>query len=115
MTDYKTKLDSLASLVIKEGASDLHLSEGRAPVLRVSGFLTQLSESSISKEEMKGFLSELLPKHALAEFETKKEADFAWSFKDEARFLGNAFVQQNGISVALRLIPKAIRSVLELN
>ncbi|MEK7505858.1 MAG: PilT/PilU family type 4a pilus ATPase [Patescibacteria group bacterium] len=115
MTDHKSKLESLATLVIKEGASDLHLSEGRSPVLRVSGFLTELSESPTSKEEMKGFLSELLPRHALAEFETKKEADFAWSFKDEARFRGNAFVQQNGISVALRLIPKTIRSVADLN
>ncbi len=115
MTDYKTILTELMKTVINEGASDLHLSEGRHPTIRVSGMLLPLVKSSVlTKEDTVGFLEELLtPKNKELFFNTK-EVDFSYNFND-ARFRGNAYFQQGAVSVALRLVPKTIKTFEELN
>ena len=113
--DHATLLNSLIETVVKEGASDLHLSEGRSPTLRVSGFLVPLSSvPPLSKEDTYGILGELLDPNQLARFKEKKEFDFAWPYKDIARFRGNAFIQQGAASIALRLIPRKIKTIEEL-
>ena len=114
--DYKAKIDELISILIKEDASDLHLAEGRQPIIRVSGFLVPLLKQPVlSRVDVKGILDELIDTKKKEEFLDKKEVDFAYDYKDLARFRGNAFFQVGKISVALRLIPKKIRTLEELN
>ncbi|MFA5934467.1 MAG: PilT/PilU family type 4a pilus ATPase [Candidatus Paceibacterota bacterium] len=113
---YKEELSDLIKTVFQEGASDLHLSEGRKPTIRVSGFLLPLvKREALSKESMMGILSELVIKENKEKFMKERELDFSYGMENGERFRGNAYFQQGMISIALRLIPKKIRSITELN
>ncbi len=115
MTDYKTSLAELVKTVSNEGASDLHLSEGRHPTIRVSGMLLPLVKHPVlTKDDTNGLLNELLSAKNKELFEKNKEVDFSYSVGGN-RFRGNAYLQQSVVSVALRLIPKTIRTFEELN
>ncbi|MSR87883.1 MAG: PilT/PilU family type 4a pilus ATPase [Candidatus Zambryskibacteria bacterium] len=109
-------LNDLVEIVSKEGASDLHLSEGRPPVIRVSGFLIPLVKFPIlTQEDLEGFLSILLSPLSRQEFDKNKEANFAWSSSTKFRFRCNAYLSLGTVSIAMRLVPKTIRSFEELN
>ncbi len=113
--DYKKEIEELVSNVINEGASDLHLSEGRNPLIRVSGSLIPLAKKSvITAAQMKGYINEFLSDANKVMFEKDKDVDFSYSLTN-ARFRGNAYYRQGMISVALRLIPKQVRTLAELN
>lgn len=114
-SDYKKEFDDLVSLMIKEDASDLHLGEGRQPILRVSGFLIPIANHPVlSRQDIKGVLDQVLSPTKKEIFLDKKEVDFAYDHNNDSRFRGNAFFQLNKISVAFRLIPKRIKSLEEL-
>lgn len=113
--DYSTELNDLVDIVIKEGASDLHLSEGRHPTIRVSGQLVPLvRKKALTTEDTKAILKELMPAEFVKIFLEKKEIDFSFSVDGKARFRGNAYFQQGHISIALRFIPKNSRTFDEL-
>lgn len=113
--DYAKELQELIDTVIAEGGSDIHLSSAIQPVIRVSGNLIPLvKKQKLTPEDTRGFLTELVGKTKIAEFDTRLEIDFSYAYKDKARFRGNAFVQQGSISIALRLIPKEIKTFSEL-
>lgn len=113
--DYAKELDELVEYVLSEGASDLHLSEGRPPTIRVSGALIPLvKKPKLTKTDTVGFLEKLLTPESKKLFLDQKEMDFSYNYKDLARFRGNAFFQQESVSIALRLIPKKIKNFAEL-
>lgn len=115
MLDFKTTLTDLVKTVVSEGASDLHLSEGRHPTIRVSGMLLPLVKHAVlTKADTEGLLHELLSDKNKELFYQNKEIDFSYSSGD-SRFRGNAYFQQSAVSVALRLVPKKIRTFEELN
>lgn len=115
-TDYKKEFEDLVATVISEGASDLHLSEGRQPILRVAGILIPLvKHPELSRTDMKGILDEILDAQKKEIFLAQKEVDFAYDNQKGARFRANAFFQVNKISMALRLIPRQIKTLSELN
>ena len=114
--DYKKELADLIDVVIGEGGSDLHLSVGVHPMVRVAGSLIPLIKKPIlTDDDVAGFVGALLSKEQMAEFLETKESDFSYQYKDGVRFRGNAYYQQNHISVALRHIPNVIRGFGELN
>lgn len=116
MKEYKKELEELIEIVVKEGASDLHLSVGRHPMLRVSGALLPLvNKPALGPEDTKGLLFELLSADNQKRFLEDKELDFSYAAHDGSRFRGNAFFQRGVIGVALRLIPAKIRTVEDLN
>src|SRR3990167_11313021 len=99
-------LDSLVDIVDKEGASDLHLAEGRAPVIRVSGFLIPLAKvESITSSNMKDILAALLSPASKEEFEIRKESDFAFNHSSGKRFRCNVFMSFGKINIAMRMVP----------
>lgn len=109
-------INELVDTVVKEDGSDLHLSEGRSPVIRVSGFLIPLVKVPLlSKEDMAGFLSVFLSPEERQEFESFKETNFAYSHKSGARFRCNAFLSLGRVSVAMRLVPTEVKSFESLN
>lgn len=115
MTDYKKSLAELIETVVREGASDLHISEGRHPTIRVSGMLLPLVKNPVlTKEDTAGILGELLSPVNKELFYKDKEIDFSYDAAG-GRFRGNAFFQQGAVSIALRLVTKKIRSFDELN
>ncbi len=112
----KNQLEDLIKTVFEEGASDLHLSEGRRPIIRVSGILIPLvKKEELTAESIKGILSELVTKENNEIFIKNKELDFSYSIPNGDRFRGNAYFEQGKIAIALRLIPKKIRTLSELN
>lgn len=114
--DYAKELEQLITVVIKEGGSDLHIAEGRHPTIRVSGALIPLlKHQTLSKEDTLSFVSELLTPENKKRFLETMEIDFSYSYKDQARFRGNGYFQQGSVSIALRLIPRKIRTLEELN
>jgi twitching motility protein PilT len=113
--EYKKELEELILTVIHEGASDLHLVSGRHPTIRVSGELVPLVKKPLlSGDDTLGLVKELLEDHNHKLFMENREMDFSFSFGKEARFRGNAFFQKGTVAVALRLIPKNIKSLREL-
>ncbi|MBX4206296.1 PilT/PilU family type 4a pilus ATPase [Candidatus Parcubacteria bacterium] len=116
MAGQDTLLNELADIVLKESASDLHLAEGRIPVIRVSGFLIPLAKyKAFAKEDMEAALAVLMPEVARKDFEAAKEANFAWSTASGMRFRCNAYLALGKRSLAMRLIPKEVRTFEELN
>jgi twitching motility protein PilT len=115
-TSQSNILNDLVAIVVKEGASDLHLSEGRPPVIRVTSFLIPLTKlAPLSRADMEGLLSALLPELSKKEFEKDKETNFAYSHEGGRRFRCNAFLALGKIGIAMRLIPNETKSFEELN
>lgn len=113
--EYKIQIEELLETVFREGASDLHLSEGRHPTIRTSGMLLPLvKKGSLAHKDIEGMLLALVGEQGLRRFLQDKELDFSYQYKDLARFRGNAFIQQGYFGVALRLIPKQIKNITEL-
>src|ERR1700722_3563543 len=116
MTDYPATLKKYINVLVHEGGSDLHLSSGAHPTIRVSGQLApMLKEDVLTPEDKLGFSKVLLKAEQEEVFLEAQEMDFAYESPDGIRFRGNAFFERGSISIALRLIPKVIKSVTELN
>lgn len=115
--EYKKMMEDLVDIVIKEGGSDIHLSEGRVPTIRVAGSLIPLVKNKpLSRDDAVGILSFLLNDESKKIFAEEKQADFSYQpTNTKSRFRGNAYVQQGVPSMALRLIPEHIRTLEELN
>lgn len=109
-------LTDLIDNLIQENASDLHLAEERIPIMRADGALVPLEKyKALSRADIKAILDELLTQKQKEKFIEENEVDFAYDHKGVVRLRGNAYFQLSKISVALRLIPKKIQSVAELN
>ncbi len=116
MADLKQKLISLIETTVAQGASDLHLGAGVQPIIRVSGIMTPLiGEPALTQEDLLGFLDELMPPERKKRFLETQEADFSYSYLDKGRFRGNAYFERGHVGIALRLIPRVIRTIEELN
>ncbi|PIR40090.1 MAG: type IV pili twitching motility protein PilT [Candidatus Zambryskibacteria bacterium CG10_big_fil_rev_8_21_14_0_10_34_34] len=108
-------LDKLIELVIKEGASDLHISEERNPYIRVSGQLIPLLKyPKFTKVTMESIINKILSDIKKTSFKTSQSADLSYSYK-ENRFRTHIFVDQQRLCLALRRIPKKIPTLTELN
>ena len=108
-------LDKLIELVIKEGASDLHISEERVPYIRVSGQLIPLVKvEKFTKVIMESIVNKVLSDVKKTSFKENQSADLSYSHKGD-RFRAHIFVDQQRLCMTLRRIPKKIPSLNELN
>ncbi len=115
--NHEEELNKLLDTTITESASDLHLSEGRYPTIRVNSQLIPIVSSNIlTHDDIRQFIS-LMTKGLRKPFDenSMEELDFSYKYKDKARFRGNAYRQQGFLSISLRLIPNQIRTISELN
>ena len=111
-SEHVSQLKDLITILLKEDASDLHLSEGRQPIIRVAGFLVPLVKiPALSRADVKGILDEILDAKKKSEFLERMEVDFSYDHDTDARFRCNAFFQLGRISIAMRLIPKKIKTL----
>ncbi len=115
MPTIQQELEDLLLNTLQLNASDLHLSAGYKPIVRVDGALLPLNEFSILTPEHAAELAEQLLGERKNEFTEKKELDFSYGFRDKARFRVNVFFEKGFISAALRLIPSKIKTIEELN
>jgi len=116
MSNYTSQLRDLLALTIQEQASDLHISVGHPPTLRIAGRLVPLVKlKKILPADSQGLAFELMHEDQRQRFFQNKEIDFSYNFEDKARFRVNIFFQKGNISSALRLISTKIQSIEELN
>ncbi len=114
--NYSTQLKELLNLTVKEKASDLHLSCGRPPVLRVSGSLIPLlKKKKLSVTDTQDLARALMTEIQYQRFVKEKDIDFSYNFEGKARFRINIFYQLGSVSCALRLISAQIPTIEELN
>lgn len=99
----------------KESASDVHISSGEPPLMRIHGDMCMVDMPALTPEEVHGFLYEILSDSQRKIFEETHEIDFAIDLKQIARFRVNAFVQNRGESIVFRTIPTVIPSFEDLN
>ena len=111
-----TRLTELLDIVVKEGGSDLHIFAGGSPMLRVSGSLISLDKyPPFTNKETEAMLQSIVPAHRWNTFQEDQTIDLSYAHKTDARFRINGYRAQGATALALRLIPRAIRSFAELN
>ena len=113
--DYKLEINRLLEIVLREGASDLHLTANRVPAIRVSGALTPLvSEKVLTSEDTKALVLALLGPESSRIFLEQKELDFGFDGPNASRFRGNVFFQKVKIGAALLAVPSSIKTFEDL-
>lgn len=114
--NYKELLYDLLDTVMKENASDLHLSVGRYPTIRVDGGLVPLlKKEMLTPEIADGLVKAMTSPEQQTIFNADRELDFSYDLDGKARFRINIFHQKGFAGAALRLIPAKIRTFEELN
>lgn len=101
----------LLTFVVKNKASDLHLSAGEPPNLRVNGDIKKLEMAPIDNESMKKMIYEIMNDKQKKTFEEYLECDFSFQVDGLARFRVNAFQQNRGVGAVFRTIPSEIISL----
>jgi twitching motility protein PilT len=107
----------VAELLIQtkeRGGSDLHLSAGSAPLMRLHGQLTAIEADVLSRDQVHRMVYEILNDDQRRVFEEQRDLDFAIEIGEHARFRVNVFNQRNGEGAVFRVIPTQIRSFQEL-
>ena len=95
-------------------ASDLHLTVGVPPTLRIHGLLTKLDYPVLNEDDVYGMLYSVLSEEHRKKFERLKEIDFSLEIVNGARFRVNVFMHRRGIAGAFRLIPEKLKTLEEL-
>ena len=113
-TARKLNIYDLLRFAVDQGASDLHLSTGSIPMIRVHGSMRKLALPRSDNETMMSIVRTVLNRDQLERFEEMKEIDFSAKLEDIARFRVNVFQQINGIGAVFRTIPSEIKSFDEL-
>jgi twitching motility protein PilT len=108
------RIDSLLRIVVDKKASDIHLTVGSPPTIRVDGELQRLKWRTLSEEDYEGLISPIAPEKLLKEWRATGDTDFAYSMGKIARFRVNLFRQEHGSGAVLRMIPPRVLSVEEL-
>jgi len=116
MIDYKQKMIDLMETALKQGASDLHIAVGRHPVLRINGSLIPLVKEPVLTPEMtENLIKTILTDQQKEDILRYKDIDFSYSLGDLARFRVAVYFQRQYWAASLRLIPRKIRTIEELN
>ena len=103
-------LNQLLSYSIDSGASDLHLSVGSIPMVRINGTMKPLNLDVLIQDDIEKMLPEIMDKDQLAIFKEQKEIDFSAKLEGKGRFRVNFFNQINGLAAVFRTIPDSIKS-----
>jgi twitching motility protein PilT len=116
MNDYKKQFEELILQVAKEKASDLHISAGRRPILRISGELIALLKRPVlTPADIEGMVFSIISEEQKNEFLKEKTLDFSYTYEDKARFRVNIYFQHGYVAAAFRLLPVEIATLADLN
>jgi len=108
------KLDDLFRVMVKNGASDLHLTSGSTPSLRVHGDIQPLNYRALNDIEVRALIYEILNDEQREKFEESSELDCSYEVADCGRFRCNIFMQRLGIGAVFRHIPTKLLSMKDL-
>jgi twitching motility protein PilT len=108
------KIDQLLKIVKEANASDLHLTVGSVPIIRVNGELQKTRAKALTGDLVKHLLYEILTDSQIRAFEKTGDLDFAYGVNDIARFRINIYQTYAGMGAAIRLIPDNIQDLITL-
>ncbi len=100
--------------VLERNASDLHLTVGSPPIVRITGRLIKLDYPRLTSNDTRDLIYSILSQDQRQRIENEWEIDFSYSVPGRARFRVNAYFQRNSLGAAFRLIPAQIKSVDDL-
>jgi twitching motility protein PilT len=108
-------IDDLLAVMVERDASDLHLTAGSPPVIRVNGRLERLADrEKLTPEETRSVIYRILSTEQQKLLETRRQLDFSYTVPGLARFRVNGYFQRTSIGAAFRLIPAQIKPLEEL-
>lgn len=108
-------IDELFKVMVEQGASDLHVTSGSPPYLRLHGDMVPLNFRNLSNQDVQGLIFEILTEKQKKHFIEKWELDFAYTVPQLGRFRANVFMQRKGLGAVFRTIPEKIKTPQELN
>src|SRR5512134_2276601 len=108
-------ISELLAFVVKNKASDLHLSAGLPPMIRVHGDVRRINLPALEHKDVHGMIYDIMNDAQRKHYEENLECDFSFAIPGLARFRVNAFVQQRGAAAVMRTIPTKVLTLEELN
>ncbi len=107
-------IEELLAFVVKNKASDLHLSAGLPPMIRVHGDVRRINLPALEHREVHGMIYDIMKDAQRKQYEEFLECDFSFAIEGLARFRVNAFMQQRGAGAVFRTIPSKVLTLEEL-
>jgi twitching motility protein PilT len=107
-------IKELLTITKERDASDLHITVGAPPILRINGKLTKLNLPELNRENVHELIYSIISDKQKAKYEELHELDFSFELEDMTRFRTNIFKTRRGEAAAFRLIPEKIKSLAEL-
>jgi twitching motility protein PilT len=108
------KIDAFFKLMNEQGASDLHLTSGQPPALRIRGEIERVKYKVLDDDDLRAMLYEIAPEQKIKVFEESGDIDFGYEIPGLARYRANFFMQKNGVGAVFREIPSAIMTADQL-
>jgi len=108
------RIDSFFKFMSEQKASDLHLSTGNQPMLRIHGELVRIDAPPLDSDDLKALVYEIAPEMKIKHFEETGDVDFGYEYPGQARYRANFLNQKHGIAAVFRLIPSKVLTVEEL-
>ncbi|KAB1442217.1 type IV pilus twitching motility protein PilT [Pseudodesulfovibrio senegalensis] len=108
------QINAFFKMLNELGGSDLHLSSGSQPMLRIRGELQRVKFPELNSQELQGMLYEITPEPKIKEFEETGDVDFGFDVPGLARYRVNFFRQLHGVSAVFRQIPSSVMSLDDL-
>ncbi len=109
------KIQQLFKLMVDNGASDLHITVGTSPGMRINGEIVRVKIPPLTKAGTKSLIYQILTEEQKSEFEKNLELDFSFGIKGLARFRANIFYAKGGVSAVFRQVPSLIPNFKSLN
>ena len=109
-TGSTVQIDRLLDVMVKQDASDLHITVGRPPTIRLNGRLRNLQTKILDPDDTMALMKAITPEKNQAEFQEQGGTDFGFSFSEAARFRVSVFRQKTFVAMVLRLIPNRLLS-----
>ncbi|PJA32375.1 MAG: twitching motility protein PilT [Zetaproteobacteria bacterium CG_4_9_14_3_um_filter_53_7] len=109
------EVSELLAFTVKNKASDLHLSSGEPPMIRINGDMTRIKMPDIDRREVQSMVYDIMSDTQRKAFEEHMELDFSFSLGDIARFRVNVFEQRRGMAAVFRVIPNEVLTLEQLN
>lgn len=108
-------ITQLLEFSVQQGASDLHLSTGQPPIIRINGDIQRIEAPSFEAEQLQTMIYDIMNDEQRRGFESTLEADFSFELPNIARFRANIFMHNRGIGGVFRTIPSDIITLEELD
>ncbi len=115
-SELQVPVPELLEIVLDKGASDLHLTAGAPPTLRLHGDLVRLEQyPMLTPRGLQGMIYAILPQKMRERLEQELELDMSYALPGKARFRVNVYFQRDSLGAAFRLIPYEIKTLEELS